>query len=140
MITNSLREFIDSVIDKGLMNEQDISFLREEVFIGGLSSRAEADALIALDRLVAVPDGRGNFLVRPILGFAIRQSAVTGALPADFVNWLISSLDVGQPTERAIRIAAAVVREAHCADEYLRRLARIPIQSSHSGDAEAIAA
>lgn len=129
MITNSLREFIDRVIDKGLMNERDVIVLRDEVFCGGVSNRAEADALIALDRLVTVPESWGNFLVQTILNFTIRQSATTGALPADFVNWLISSLDVGQPSERAIGVAAAVVREAHCADEYLRRFARMPVQS-----------
>jgi len=125
MISNSLREFIDRVIDKGQMNERDVLILRDDVFSNGPASRAEADALIALDRLVTVPEGWSDFLVNTILGFTLRQSTVSGNLPADFVNWLISSLDIGQPTERAIRIAAAVVEEAHCADEYLRRFAKM---------------
>ncbi|MEN3930995.1 hypothetical protein WJT86_07985 [Microvirga sp. W0021] len=125
MIGSSLRIFIDRMIDKGNIDDADVALLREEICREGISNRSEADALIALDRLVHVPEAWGDFLVKALLSFTLRQTVSTGGmLSHDYVSWLISSLDIGVPTERAFRIAAAIVSETHCVDEYLRRFAK----------------
>lgn len=130
MITGPLHEFIDRVIDHGAMRDEDVARLRCEICPDGIASRSEADALIALDRLVDVPASWGDFMVQALLAFAQRQCAATGILTHDFINWLNSSLDIGQPTERAARIAAAVIAETHCVDDYLRRLAKMSFTST----------
>lgn len=131
MIARPLREFIDRMIDNGEMRDEDVFFLRRDICPDGIVSRSEADALIALDRIVAVPPSWGDFLVQSLLSFTLTQMSATGTLPHDFTNWLISSLDIGYPTERAVRVAAAVVSEARCVDDYLRRFAKISVDEAY---------
>lgn len=125
MIAASLRDFIDRILDFGEMDETDVALLRANICPQGIDSRAEADALIALDRLVDVPEAWGDFLVDVIVSFTRCQMTPAGSVPADFVSWLVSSLDTGRPTERAVRIASTVVVETRCVDEYLRRFAKL---------------
>ena len=121
MITSSLRIFTDSTIERGDVSEQDVDILRRDLFADGITSRDEADVLIALDRAIAVKHASwANFLVGQVVAFTVWTSRPTGKIDAETARWLTTSLSCGQgPTPTAIRIAFEVVREAEQADETL---------------------
>ncbi len=116
MISTKLHSFIDRVIDNKEITTDDIALLLNDVLIDGIASRQEADALIALDRIVDVPKNWGDCIVPVIVDYVVWDSRPTGYVPADVCHWLINSLEVGELTETAARIASEIVREAQSVD------------------------
>ena len=116
MISTKLHSFIDRVIDNKKITIEDMALLINDILIDGVASRQEADALIALDRIVDVPETWGNYIVPVIVDYVVWDSRPTGYVPADVCHWLINSLEVGELTETAARIAGEVVREAQSVD------------------------
>ncbi len=116
MIREKLHSFIDRAIDNKKITVEDIARLKEEVLRGGLSSRQEADALIALDRIVATHESWSDAIVPLIVDYVVWKSNPSGVVPAEICHWLINSLEVGAMTDTVARIATAVVREAETVD------------------------
>ena len=116
MISTKLHSFIDHVIDNKKITIEDMALLINDILIDGVASRQEADALIALDRIVDVPETWGDYIVPVIVDYVVWESRPTGYVPADVCHWLINSLEVGELTETAARIAGEVVREAQSVD------------------------
>ena len=84
----------------------------------GLISREDAETLLALDRtfdaheswgMRSSPDGRLRRVGR----------RPTGAVTREDARWLAAALELGGPTETAMRIAYAVLDEAQTTDEAL---------------------
>ncbi len=50
MINANLHHFIDRVIDNKVITQDDVRDLQRNILADGIGSRAEADALLALDR------------------------------------------------------------------------------------------
>jgi hypothetical protein len=121
MIKNSLRAFVNRVIEHKRISAEDVKELRRDMISGGLICREEADMLLALDRVVTPADGSwAEFLVSAIVEFAVWTSRPTGYIDADTARWLVATLSAGHgPTENAARIAFEVVKEAEKADEAL---------------------
>ena len=116
MISTKLHSFIDRVIDNKKITIEDMALLINDILVDGVASRQEADALIALDRIVDVPETWGDYIVPVIVDYVVWDSRPTGYVPADVCHWLINSLEVGELTETAARIAGEVVREAQSVD------------------------
>jgi hypothetical protein len=87
--------------------------------IFNLTSRCEAEALLALDHALPADASWGDALVALMVDFLVWGSRPTGKVTADDASWLSAALDVGTPTETAMRIAYAVVEEAEQIDEAL---------------------
>lgn len=121
MIKNSLRDFVDLILEQGSLGADDVRRLQREVLADGISTREEADVLIALDRAVAIQDAVWEpYLVAAVVQFAVWTSRPTGYIDADAARWLTTTLGCGSgPTERAARIASEVVREAEQVHETL---------------------
>jgi hypothetical protein len=121
MIKNSLREFSEQLLEAKAISEEDVRFLCRDILPYNLTSRQEAEILIALDR--ALPQQCqlwGDILASLIVDFAVWVSRPTGIVDADLANWLVSSLGAGSgPTLNALRVAVAVMREAERVDEAL---------------------
>jgi hypothetical protein len=121
MIKNSLRTFVDTVLDNKAITSDDVCRLRREVLADGILCREEADVLIALDRAVpqAGQDFR-DFVVASVVDFAVWTSRPTGYVDRDTARWLATSLSCGSgPTPTALRIGFEVVKEAQQVDEAL---------------------
>lgn len=121
MIKISLHAFVERVIEDKAITKSDVDMLAREVLEHGLSSREEADVLIALDRAVARKDASwADYLVATVVEFAVWTARPTGYVEQDAARWLTTSLSCGGgPTETAVRIAFEVVKEAQQVDETL---------------------
>ncbi len=121
MIKNSLLVFSDRIVENGRITEEDVRELQRAILADGLTSRSEADLLIALDRMVSLSTASwAEFLIANIVDFAVWTSTPTGCVDRETARWLVTALGCGNgPTENAARAAFEVVREAHQVDETL---------------------
>lgn len=109
MIRKDLRDFIESAIDGKYISAEDIEKLRQDILREGLSSRAEAEALLALDRTVETHESWGAALTALIVDFVVRSSRGAGEVTGSDALWLVTALDVGGPTRTGLEIAYAVL-------------------------------
>ena len=124
MIKANLHQFVDRVIDNKQITEQDVRDLQRIVLQDGVTSRAEADALLALDRILDCDPSWGDFLTSVIVDYAVWGSRPTGRVPAETAAWLVTAFTCGEPTDRAVRIAREIVAEAQEVDAELLLFAR----------------
>jgi hypothetical protein len=118
MIKNSLRAFADAAVENKRITKQDVRKLQRYILGDGISSREEADTLIALEGAVPVDPAFADYLVGAVVDFAVWGARPTGYIDQDTARWLVATLSCGQgPTETAVRIAFEVVKEAEQVDE-----------------------
>lgn len=121
MIGHDLREFVDRVMDRLVIDDEDVKFLQRDVLDNSVLTRDAIDVLVALDR--AVPErceAFGDVLVALVVDFAVWQNRPTGVIDRDKAHWLVTTLSAGEgPTRTARRIAFEIVREAERCDEML---------------------
>jgi hypothetical protein len=119
MIKSQLRDYIERVVDAKGICAEDVKDLQRNVLRDGLTSRSEAEALLALDRLLPAHASWSDALLALMVDFLVWGSRPTGQVTAEDASWLTAALDVGTPTDTALRIAYAVVEEAEQIDEGL---------------------
>lgn len=121
MIGHELREFVDRVMDRHAIDDEDVKMLQREILHDCVLSRDIIDVLIALDR--AVPQSSASFadyLVALTVDFAVWESRPTGLIDREKAHWLVTTLSAGDgATATARRIAFEIVREAERCDELL---------------------
>lgn len=121
MIGHEFREFVDRVMDRRAIDDEDVKMLQREILHDCVMSRDVIDVLIALDR--AVPQRSASFadyLVALTVDFAVWESRPTGLIDREKAHWLVTTLSAGEgPTATARRIAFEIVREAERCDERL---------------------
>jgi len=121
MIGHELREFVDRVMDRLSIDDEDVNILQRDILDDVILTRDTIDVLIALDR--AVPDSSAAFaeyLVRLVVDFVVWQNRPTGVIDRDKAHWLVTTLSAGEgPTRTARRIAFEIVKEAERCDELL---------------------
>ena len=95
--------------------------LQRDILEDGITSREEADTLIALVRAVPAADPAfADDLVAAIVDFAGWGARPTGYVDQDTARWLAATLSCGEgPTRTAACIAFAIVTEAEQVDEAL---------------------
>lgn len=116
MIKNNLREFIDGVTERKYISDSDVDKLRNEVLEGGIASRREAEALLALDRSVDAGESWSAVLTKLVVDFVVWRQPPNGVVASDDALWLATVLDVGGPTETAMSIAYAILDEVGYVD------------------------
>jgi hypothetical protein len=121
MIDHELREFVDRVMDRRAINEEDVKMLQRDILADMVMTRDIVDLLVALDR--AVPQSTpayAEYLVALAVNFAVWENRPTGVIDREKAHWLVTTLSVGEgPTATAQRIASEIVREAEHCDEAL---------------------
>ncbi len=121
MIGHELREFVDRVMDRLTIDDEDVKYLQRDILEDAVLTRDVIDVLVALDR--AVPErceAFGDYLVGVVVDFAVWQNRPTGFVDRDKAHWLVTTLSAGEgPTSTARRIAFEIVREAERCDEVL---------------------
>ena len=124
MFTSELRTFINTVIDNKRITAQDVGHLRSSILENGIGSRLEADALLALDRMLDTDPSWAEFLIAVMVDYVVWGSRPTGRVPAEKAAWLVTTLTYGEPTRNGVRIARAIVAEAQEVDPELLLFAR----------------
>lgn len=119
MINSDLRDFIERVIENQRISERDVKVLQRDVLPDGFNSREDAEALVALDRVIDADDSWAEALCTLMVDFVVWGARPTGHVTGTDALWLAAVLEVGVPTERALRIAYAIVEEAQQVDEAL---------------------
>ena len=145
MIKNSLCQFTDRVLENKRISKDDVRILQRSLLEDGITSREEADVLIALDRAVSTAHPTwAAYLTGAVVEFAVWTSRPTGVVDADKARWLAASLGCGKgPTDTAAWIAFEVIREAERTDEILVAFAMRAAQARQprekAGDTGALA-
>ncbi|NIX77798.1 hypothetical protein [Microvirga terricola] len=117
MMNATLRDFIETVIDKKIISADDVDHLQRHVLSDGLKSRVEAEALLALDRAVEADESWAGALKTLVVDFSVLRLRSAGM--GDDVQWLATVLEVGGPSETAMAIAYAVLDQAERVDTAL---------------------
>jgi len=121
MIGHELREFVDHVMDRRVIDDEDVRILQREILREVVLTRDIIDVLVALDRAVADKSPLfADVLLAFSVDFAVWESRPTGRIDRDKAHWLVTTLSAGDgPTPLAQKIAFEVVREAEACDEAL---------------------
>jgi hypothetical protein len=121
MIGHELREFVDRVMDRHVIDDEDVRVLQREILHEVVLTRDIIDVLVALDRAVADKSPLfADVLLAYCVDFSVWESRPTGKIDRDKAHWLVTTLSAGQgPTPLAQKIAFEVVREAEACDEAL---------------------
>ena len=121
MMGHELREFVDRVMDRHAIDEDDVKMLQHDILNDIVVTRDIVDVLVALDR--AVPQSSpayADYLVALVVDFAVWENRPTGVIDRDKAHWLVTTLSAGEgPTATAQRIAFEIAREAEHCDETL---------------------
>ncbi len=121
MMDHELREFVDRVMDRRMIDEEDVKMLQRNILSDIVITRDIVDVLVALDR--AVPQSckaYADYMVALVVDFAVWENRPTGVIDRDKAHWLVTTLSAGEgPTATAQRIANEIVREAEHCDETL---------------------
>ncbi len=116
MIKAQLRDYIERVVAAKTIDARDVRDLQRDVVADGLTSRLEAEALLALDRSLPSDESWGDALVALMVDFVVWGSRPTGRVPAETAAWLITAFTCGEPTGTALQIARAIVAAAQEVD------------------------
>lgn len=121
MIGHELREFVDHVMDRRVIDDEDVRILQREILHEVVLTRDIIDVLVALDRAVADKSPLfADVLLAFCVDFSVWESRPTGRIDRDKAHWLVTTLSAGEgPTPLAQKIAFEVVREAESCDEAL---------------------
>jgi hypothetical protein len=121
MVGHELREFVDRVMDRRAIDEEDVKMLQRNILSDIVVTRDVVDILVALDR--AVPQScaaYADYLVALVVDFAVWENRPTGVIDRDKAHWLVTTLSAGEgPTAAAQRIPFEIAREAEHCDEAL---------------------
>jgi hypothetical protein len=109
MIGADLRSFIESALDRQFISAEDVRLLQKDILSAGLSCKAEAEALLALDRAVRSDASWEPVLTSLVVDFVVQGRGAAGTVEHDDALWLATVLDVGGPTRTAMGIAYAVL-------------------------------
>ncbi len=121
MIKADLHRFMDHVISHRRIGPDDVVELRHFILPKGVTSRAEAEALLSLDRYLDADASWREALIRLIVDFVVWGSRPAGVVTAGTTRWLAAALDADL-TDTALEIAYTVVDEAREVDESLLSL------------------
>lgn len=121
MIGHELREFVDHVMDRRVIDDEDVRILQREILHQIVLTRDIIDVLVALDRAVADKSPLfADVLLAFCVDFSVWESRPTGRVDRDKAHWLVTTLSAGDgPTPLAQKIAFEIVREAESCDEAL---------------------
>ena len=114
MSKTSLQSFTERALANGRIGFGDVRRLQRDVLPDGISSREEADLLIALDRDIVRQDRAWvEGLVAALVDYVVWGERPIGHITADKATWVTAALDGGgKATRNARLIAREIVREA----------------------------
>ena len=123
MRSTSLRDFVCRALESKHISFGDLRRLQRDILPACITTREEAEILLALDRSVDRADRSWrDYLVRAVRDFVIWGSPPAGHIDADKAQWMITAFSASSPkTARAI--TREIVREGPAFDDDLRAVA-----------------
>ena len=119
MMNTRLQTFYETLIEHTTITEQDIQILRTVILPEGITTQVEADALIALDRVLEPTEEWSRLVTDLVVKYVLWGNRRKGRINAETAHWLIASLEVGVLTDNATRIVREVVSGAEVVDPVL---------------------
>src|SRR3954463_10157407 len=99
----SLRDFVTRTLEHKRIRFGDLRRLQRDILPARLTTREEAEVLIALDKVVDRADRAWrDYLTATVRDFAIWGSRPAGRIDRNKAEWLIAALSSGGPTARVI--------------------------------------
>jgi hypothetical protein len=119
-MTEPLRQIAAEIEARGRICFADVRRLERDILPDGVSSREEAEVLIALDRVAGRADRSwAEWFVAAMVDFVVWSERPTGVVNEEAAQWLSDALDVPTPTRNARRLVNAIVAEAERCHESL---------------------
>ena len=126
MTNPALSAFADKIAAKGRITFGDIRRLERDILPEGVTSREEAELLLALDRAAGKADRAwAGYLAKTILEFVVWAEEPAGRVDDDAALWLSEALSSGgAPTKAGRLIARELAREAEMHDDAVSETGR----------------
>jgi hypothetical protein len=119
-----LREFVRRALDEKRVRFGELRRLQRNILPEGITSREEAEILIALDHTLATSDKQWiDYLTSAIRQFVVQRSGEPGQVDHATAEWLVNVLSDCRSPKTAVRIAKEIVCEAESVDPDLLALA-----------------
>jgi hypothetical protein len=126
-MSNSLRDFVGKALEHDRILFGDIRRLQRDILPARITTREQAEVLIALDRSVDRADREWRrYLIATVRDFAIWGSLPAGKIDIDKAEWLVAALRTSS-RKTAGAITREIMREApEVDDEALQALSVNP--------------
>ncbi len=126
MSGTSLRDFVCRVLEHKRITFGDLRRLQRDILPARITTREEAEVLLALDRTLDRADrGWREYLTRAVGDFIVWGSEPAGHIDGDKAQWLMTALICSSPkTARAV--TQELARQAPVFDDDLRAFAPKP--------------
>ena len=111
MITLQLREYVGRLVDAQEITAGDVKDLQRHVLEDGISTREEAEVLVALDRLLPAHESWRDALVTLMVDFVVWGTRPTGKVGGDEARWLAEVFDMSLQADTAAAIMSAIAAE-----------------------------
>ena len=123
MNTVSFQDFTSRALRSKRITFGDVRRLQRWILPDGISSREEAEALIALELVVDKADPAwSEYLVWAVVDFVVWGCRPTGHVDQEASQWLVAALSSGEPTRTTQRLVREILTEAGGPDEALASL------------------
>lgn len=124
MISISVEQFCNHAVSAGTISAEDLNVLKREVIPDGITTREEADLLIALERAVPASGDFADYLVAMVVDFVVWGERSTGYVDREAAAWLSATISGRNgPSPVGARIAQEIVKEAQGSAEALTAFA-----------------
>ena len=116
---STLREFVTKALLTKRIGFGDLRRLQRDILPDGITTRDEAEVLIALDRSIErIDKAWTEALVAGVTRFVVWTTDPPGTVHEEASAWLLAALACGR-SKTALAIASEVVREAYDVDDAL---------------------
>ena len=116
---STLREFVTKALLTKRIGFGDLRRLQRDILPDGITTRDEAEVLIALDRAIErIDKAWTEALVARVTRFVVWASDPPGTVDEEASAWLLAALACGR-SKTALAITREVVREAYDVDDAL---------------------
>jgi hypothetical protein len=147
-MSGNLRDFARAAVESNRIRFGDVRRLQRDILPSRITTREEAEVLIALDGVIEKADRDWrDYLIRTVRDFAVWGLRPVGRVDREKAEWLIVTLSSGVARKTARIIVREIVRAATQVDDALlvwaARPGRISTQQGPKrnvarGDADAI--
>jgi hypothetical protein len=119
-----LGEFVRRALDEKRVRFGELRRLQRNILPEGITSREEAEILVALDRTLATSDKEWTeYLTSAIRKFVVQRSGEPKQVDHETAEWLVNVLSDCRSPKTAVRIAKEIACEAESVDPVLLALA-----------------
>jgi hypothetical protein len=119
-MSGTLRDFARAAVESNRIRFGDVRRLQRDILPSRITTREEAEVLIALDGVIEKADRDWrDYLIRTVRDFAVWGLRPVGQVDREKAEWLIAILSSGVSRKTAGTIVREIVRAAALVDDAL---------------------